>query len=154
VPLACGIALRGSIDLVERDAGGALRVTDHKTGKARLEEGAVIDGGKALQPVLYALAVERIMEARVVAGRLYYCTAAGGFTEREIALDEEARAAAQVVAETIGGALSEGFLPAAPAGGACDWCDYRVVCGIHEEQRTARKARGPLASLERLRDTP
>src|SRR5262249_17303176 len=56
VPLDCGIHLRGAIDLVERDATGAVRATDYKTGRFRASHGAVIAGGDVLQPVLYALA--------------------------------------------------------------------------------------------------
>ncbi len=157
VPLEGGIRLRGKIDLVERSADGAcLRVTDHKTGRSdRVPEGAVIAGGKALQPVLYALALERLFpEVRVAGGRLYYCTATGGFVERYVALDAPARAAARLLAETIGGALERGFLPAAPDRGACEWCDYRPVCGPREEARTARKDGGAVVALKKLRGHP
>ena len=57
--LDCGIRLRGSIDLIERRADGALRATDYKTGKARAQDGAIVGGGEILQPVLYALIFER-----------------------------------------------------------------------------------------------
>ena len=50
--------LRGSIDLVERHATGALRVTDHKTGRARWPERMIVAGGEVLQPVLYSLVLE------------------------------------------------------------------------------------------------
>jgi ATP-dependent helicase/nuclease subunit B len=55
IKVLSGARLRGSIDLVERRADGALRVTDHKTGKGRVQEGAVVRGGQALQNVLYGL---------------------------------------------------------------------------------------------------
>jgi len=153
VELDCGIALRGSIDLVERRDDGHLRVTDHKTGKDRVAEGDVVKGGEALQPVLYALAVEKLFpDATVDGGRLYYCTAAGNFATRDVPLDARARAAATAVAETVGRALDEPFLPAAPAEGACRWCDYRVVCGPYEELRSARKAKDRLAPLAALRE--
>jgi RecB family exonuclease len=152
VGLDVGLRLRGSIDLVERTADGRVRVTDHKTGKARVEADALVRGGESLQPVLYALAAEKLFpEARVVAGRLWYCTAAGEFATREVALDEAAREQAARVAKAIGGELERAFLPAAPAEGACRWCDYRVVCGPYEEQRTRRKRREDLAALETLR---
>src|SRR5439155_20261718 len=126
VPLDAGLLLRGSIDLVERagasraqraegersPAGLRLRVTDHKTGKERFAEGGVIDGGRTLQPVLYALAVEKLFPgATVDSGRLYYCTAAGGFEERQVPLSDAARAAAERVAKAVGAALDEPFLP-------------------------------------------
>jgi RecB family exonuclease len=55
IKVLSGARLRGSINLVERRADGALRVTDHKTGKARVPEGAMVWGGQPLQSVLYGL---------------------------------------------------------------------------------------------------
>jgi ATP-dependent helicase/nuclease subunit B len=154
VVLQSGLSVRGSIDLVERAPGGALRVTDHKTGKVRAERGFVIGGGKILQPVLYPLAAERLLGEPVRWGRLYYCTAAGGYEERVVDIDDDARRAASKFSATLGEALGEGFLPAAPGARECEWCDYRRVCGPYEEQRVAIKPRARLDSLRRLRATP
>lgn len=158
VPLACGLQLRGSIDLVERretPRGAVLRVTDHKTGKIRVPAGAVIAGGEALQPVLYALALEQLEPtAAVESGRLSYCTSAGGFSEVVVPLDDAARRSAERVARSVGQALAEPFLPAAPAAGACRWCDYQSVCGPYEELRTSRKPAARLAALRELRELP
>jgi RecB family exonuclease len=153
VVLDCGIRLRGSIDLVEQSAYGSLRATDYKTGKVRAKQGAtVIGGGEVLQPVLYALALEKLFPgSRVESGRLYYCTSAGGFEEVTIPLDGEAREAAADLAGVLGGALSEGFFPAAPAQGACTYCEYRPVCGPYEEIRASKKSRDRLVPLTRLR---
>lgn len=153
--LDCGIKLRGSIDLVEKGESGALRATDYKTGKVRAKEGMVIGGGEILQPVLYALALEKVLpNERSEAGRLYYCTSAGEFTEVNVPLDEAARAAAQKVADTVQQAILAGFLPAAPAKGACQYCDYLQVCGPYEERRTQRKSPSELIALESLRKEP
>jgi CRISPR/Cas system-associated exonuclease Cas4 (RecB family) len=152
IALDCGIQLRGSIDLVERHADGRLRVTDHKTGKLRFKEGEIVAGGLALQPVLYALAIEKLFPEQIVdSGRLYYCTSAGGFSDRSVPLDAEARKSAQRVADAIGQALAEPFLPAAPDEGACRWCDYKSVCGPYEELRVRRKPKGALEPLLELR---
>ena len=92
VALDCGLRLRGSIDLVESHRAGLMRVTDHKTGKADGSPGQIIAGATALQPLLYALVAEKLFagEAEISAGRLYFCTARGGFTELEVALDDAA----------------------------------------------------------------
>ena len=149
-----GLRLRGAIDLVERRADGMLRVTDHKTGRPWAKPGVVVGGGQTLQPLLYALAAERLLGAPAWAGRLYYCTADGGYAERVVRIDERSRALAAEVAGVIDGALRAGFLPAAPLPGACARCDYRPVCGPHEELRTARKPPGRLRDLARLRALP
>jgi CRISPR/Cas system-associated exonuclease Cas4 (RecB family) len=151
--LDVGIKLRGSIDLVEKHDDGRLRATDYKTGKVRAKEGeTVIGGGETLQPVLYALVLEKLFPGtKVDSGRLYYCTAAGNFTRVPIPLTEEARSAAKLVAKTIGDAIQTGFLPAAPAKDACKYCDFRPVCGPYEEIRTKKKAQDKLKPLKELR---
>ena len=149
-----GAQLRGSIDVVERRADGTLRVTDNKSGKARVPDGAVIFGGRALQPVLYALAAEALLASPVDSGRLYYCTAVGEFTERRMVLDGVSRAHAQRALGIVGRAIEQGFLPAAPAPDECNFCDYREVCGPHEALRTARKPATRLTDLKTLRELP
>jgi RecB family exonuclease len=154
VALDVGLVLRGSIDLVERRADGRLRVTDHKTGKVAAEKGAVTQGGTILQPVLYALACERLLPEPVDAGRLYYCTNAGDFTERVVPLDTASRTSAREVVQVVDDAMRAGFLPAAPAEHGCRWCDYRVVCGPYEFQRVKRKPEQRLKPLAQLRSLP
>jgi RecB family exonuclease len=155
VALDAGVRVRGSIDLVERSADGGLRATDYKTGKVRAKPGTVIGGGQTLQPVFYALTLEKLRPgARVEGGRLYYCTALGEFTQVDVPLDETARRAARLVADTVHGAIVKGFLPAAPEKKACEYCDYRRVCGPYEEQRTARKRLEELEPLDKLRRHP
>ena len=152
VLLDCGIHLRGSIDLVERQQASLLRVTDHKTGKATAKSDQVIDGGQTLQPVLYALAAEKLFKQDVVGGRLYFSTSTGGFSEVLVELDDFARDAAAHVATTIKTAIESPFLAPAPAKGECDRCDYRSVCGPYEELRVARKPQERLKPLTSLRD--
>jgi hypothetical protein len=154
VGLDCGIQLRGSIDLVERHPSGLVRVNDHKTGKVAAKSGQVVAGGASLQPSLYALAAEKLFEgeAKVDSGRLYFCTSAGGFAEYTVPLNEEARNAVAVVAETIDDAIREPFLPAAPSEQHCEWCDYHSVCGPYEERRAARKPKSNLAGLLTVRE--
>lgn len=155
VALDCGLRVRGSIDLVERSTGGAVRATDFKTGKVRATPATVIDGGATLQPVLYALVLEKVFPGESVeGGRLYYCTEAGSFTSVFIPLDARAREAFDRVASTIASALERGFFPAAPAERACLYCDFLELCGPGEPARALRKRPEPLASLTRLRSLP
>jgi ATP-dependent helicase/nuclease subunit B len=147
--------LRGSVDLVERRRDSALlRVTDHKTGKNRTTWKTVIGGGGALQPVLYSLAVEQALGAAVSSGRLFYCTAAGGFTDHEIPINDANRRAGLEALEIVDRAIELGFLPAAPAVRACTWCDFRVVCGPNEEKRVKGKPADKMGDLAALREMP
>jgi CRISPR/Cas system-associated exonuclease Cas4 (RecB family) len=178
VRLPFGLLLRGAIDLVEarvnarelgtearviaREPGTepaalVLRATDHKTGKPQENPSALTDGGRSLQPLLYALALEQIFPAaRVDSGRLYFCTSKGGFESHPVALDDFARLQAEQLAAAIDAQLEQGFLPAAPAQkGAvseCDHCSYRVVCGPYEPERVARVKARDFVRLSRLHE--
>jgi RecB family exonuclease len=150
VALDCGLQLRGAIDLVERQ-GDALRAVDYKTGVAPAAFGG-IDGGRALQPLFYALVLQKLFpDAQVTGGQAYYCTARGDYRRIEVPLGEHAREAADLVASTIGEALARGFFPAAPAKDACERCDFTAVCGPYEEQRVDKKEESRLKPLVQLR---
>jgi CRISPR/Cas system-associated exonuclease Cas4 (RecB family) len=144
--------LRGSVDLIERHRTlDLLRVTDHKTGRNRATPDLIVGGGAVLQPVLYGMSVERALGTRVVSGRLYYATTAGGFADKPIELTDYARQQAIEVLTIIDRAVELGFLVAAPDERACTWCDFRSVCGPHEAERVRKKSGDRLADLEALR---
>jgi len=147
--------LRGSVDMIERSARpGELRITDHKTGRNRTTARTVIGGGSLLQPVIYGLAVERILGGAVTAGRLFYCTAQGGFADHPVPLSEANRRAGLEALEIVDRAIELGFLPPAPADRACTWCDFRPVCGPDEPEHVRRKPSASLADLTALRRMP
>ena len=166
VTLAEGWRLRGIVDLIERRRGEAprgggapggapdLRVTDYKTGRDYTKRNLVVGGGEMLQPVLYGLAVEQLLGARVVESRPYYCTRTGGFGERVVALSGEARGRGTEVLGLIDRAIAAGFLPPAPRTRACGICDFRDVCGPNEEIRVKLKEQARMDELRALRDWP
>jgi CRISPR/Cas system-associated exonuclease Cas4 (RecB family) len=144
--------LRGSVDLIEHRADlDVLRVTDHKTGKNRSNPDLIVGGGTVLQPVLYSVAVEQGLGKKVDAGRLFYCTTAGGFVEHRVEINDYTRGQGLQALTIIDRAVEQGFLVAAPAERACTWCDFRPVCGPREEARVERKAKDKLADLAALR---
>ena len=148
-------SLRGSVDLIEeRRVDGAMRVTDHKTGKDRTKAPLVIGGGAVLQPVLYSLVVEQTTGRKVVESRLSFCTAAAGYSIQPVALDAASRRTGIEALEIIDRAIERGDLAAAPAEGACAWCDFRAVCGPAEEDRIRRKPPERLRDLRELRSRP
>ena len=152
--LAEGFLLRGILDLAEQDTSCAIRVTDYKTGKDRAEGSVVVGQGELLQPVLYSLAVERIRKQSVSEARLWYCTSTGGYSERIVPISDSTRNCGSEVLKIIDHAVQTGFLPPAPREGACNWCDFRAVCGPYEELRSTRKDQKPLAALFHLREMP
>ncbi len=145
--------LRGSVDLVEiSPTRNLLRITDYKTGKAPDRPPVYVGGGAVLQPVLYGLAVEQLLNKPVESGRLFYCTQRGGYRELHIRVNEQARHYAGRILHTVEDAVSRGFLPAAPAKDACERCDYQSVCGPYEYERSRRKQSGlePLYEIRRM----
>jgi RecB family exonuclease len=155
VTLPEGYRLRGIVDLIERKRGGSdLRVTDYKTGRDYTRRNLVVGGGEMLQPVLYGLVVEHLLDARVVESRLFYCTRAGGFSERLVPLSADARSRGTEVLALIDRAIAAGFLPAAPRARACGICDFRDVCGPHEELRIRQKDQARIEELRELREWP
>ena len=158
VRLDDGWTLHGVVDLVEArarpTAAGALRVTDHKTGRNRTAERMVVGRGEVLQPVLYGLAVEQVLRRPVEESRLFFATAAGGYDTRAVVLDETARRCAIEALSIIDRAIETGVVLPAPRRDACARCDYRVVCGPWEETRARRKDATKLVDLQALRRLP
>ena len=143
------------MDLVEEHGEtGVLRVTDHKTGKDRTKDNLVIGGGETLQPVLYSAAVEQMTNKAVAESRLFFCTTAGGYKVRRVSLLPPARRSGVEALEIVDRAIELGFLAASPHQRACAWCDFRPVCGPHEELRITRKQQDPLRDLIELRSRP
>jgi RecB family exonuclease len=157
------VKLRGAIDLVEESSTGTIRVVDHKTGKKhryRLDaqgsrsfyELQAVGAGETLQPLLYALAAEKLMDKKAAEARLSYSTVRGGFEEEVVYLNSRTRSMLAQVLNTIDDHLRQGWLPAFPRLGACAYCDYRSLCGPYEEERTAAKP--PIEGLVELRGLP
>ena len=117
-------------------------------------------GGELLQPVLYSMVVEAMQDVPVTEARLSFCTSRGGFQDRTVEINEWSRLQGRQALGTIARALEEGMLVPAPRRGtwkrpgACAVCDFRVVCGPHEERRSARKKTPPLEQLTDLRELP
>jgi ATP-dependent helicase/nuclease subunit B len=158
VVLPDGTRLHGVVDLIERRGDDEFRITDYKTGRYKLGDRVVVNGGRTLQPILYAMAVEAAFGGRVTASRLYYCTEDGNYKVRDWAVTgsvgEEVRRQGLGVLAVVDHAIATGHLPAAPDDGACTWCDFRAVCGPaaqHLPERKDQKPLGDLSALRRLR---
>jgi ATP-dependent helicase/nuclease subunit B len=151
VPIANGVLLKGSIDLVERHPSGVLRVVDHKTGRVPEPKPEMVGGGEVLQPVLYAMAAEKMTGEQVSFGRLYYSTIAQNYATIDVPLNDWSRRKAAHALEVIDAAMRDGFLPAAPRKDGCKRCEYLPVCGPYEEERAAIKSQPELKDLKDLR---
>ena len=111
-------------------------------------------GGGVLPPVLSGMPVEPPLGRAVSVGRLFYCTAAGSYSEHPIPLNERTRAAGLEALQVIDRAIESGFLAAAPAEDACGRCDFRPVCGPDVFRRVSGKPQDRLADVLALRSRP
>ncbi len=144
--------VRGSVDRIERHVErGTLRVIDFKTGKPPGRAPMYTGGGAVLQPLLYSLAIQQILETPVECGTLLFATQRGGYKSFECKNDERGGRELQLVLVTIDRMIENGFVPAAPQAKACDYCDYQAVCGPREPLRVARKHREELDPLNEIR---
>jgi RecB family exonuclease len=142
--------VRGSIDRVESGLHG-LRIVDLKTGRDHGSFDAV-GGGRTLQPMLYGLAAEQLLDQPVARGALEYATLRADYLVREIPVDEpSSRDRLRAVLEAIDAATRRGWLPALPQSGACRSCDFRSLCGEREERRARGKDQRLMPELDRIR---
>lgn len=147
-----GYLLRGSIDLVERrPSDERLRITDYKSGRRGGAGPGVVRGGQVLQPLLYAEAAEVLLDAEAESARLAYCTSKGGYHSDYYAVGPNSRARLVEVLKIIDSAVEDGFFPAAPAPGACRYCDFRPLCGPSEELRFRGKRAERFSALSEIR---
>ncbi|SDT10580.1 PD-(D/E)XK nuclease superfamily protein [Paenibacillaceae bacterium GAS479] len=148
VVLSSGLTMRvkGFIDRIDELAPHRYKIYDYKTGNPRkYDENGYFANGRQLQHALYAVAVEQHLrrsgidpEARVMESAYYFPTERG--RGEEILRLQNRR---EELAELTGYLLSSieaGAFPAVPADErACNWCDYRTVCG--NEAELAREKR-------------
>ncbi|HDT13768.1 MAG TPA: PD-(D/E)XK nuclease family protein, partial [Candidatus Aminicenantes bacterium] len=142
--------LRGSIDRVDRIGPDAYRVIDYKTGSSKPYEDLVEFGrGRALQPALYAVALERILarerpgaSPRVVESGYYFPSRRG--EGHEIMIGPFDRDRLRGLLADLLGLIEAGAFIAGPDA-KCEFCDYRGVCasggpsGPKQESETGRK---------------
>jgi CRISPR/Cas system-associated exonuclease Cas4 (RecB family) len=118
-----------------------------------MPEGAVVNGGENLQPILYTLAYEALTGEEVDSARLYYVTQRAGYVERVVRANEEALAVVAEFQRRLDEGIEEGFFPASPLEKpGCKYCDYLAVCGPRMQIDARRKQNDPrLSPLNWLR---
>lgn len=124
--------LRGRIDRIDEAGGGDFEVWDYKTGGTYgVEEGRGLRGGRQIQPALYAAAVEALLDRCGEKGKVsrsgYFFPSAKGRGRRIAeALDPKELGRVLTVLFDL---LRDGAFPHASDPDACNYCDFRTVCG-------------------------
>lgn len=123
------ILVQGAVDRIDRGLGG-LHVLDYKTGTPyRFKSDAtVFDGGRRMQHVIYAEAVEQLLDERV--GRVSYVfpTRRGQNEERTFERGQ-LRPGLKILGVMLDQLASGRLLPTDDAGD-CRFCDFASVCRV------------------------
>jgi ATP-dependent helicase/nuclease subunit B len=144
-PLPDGRVLNvvGRADRVDALPDGSLRVIDYKTGKAsrfaRSAKAAPFDGGRQLQPALYAAAIAGLLDAPVTRFEYRFPTERG---ENEIVsyAGEELERAREIVDGLLEHVRAGAFVPTND-GKDCIHCEYRTICRVRGEGKTTTSPR-------------
>lgn len=156
IPVGGGrkLALRGSIDRVDEAPDGTFHVWDYKTGGAfSFREKLGIHGGRRIQPALYAMALEVLLEraglrAPVSRSGYFFPGRKGEGQRIPVALDPDAT---RDVLGRLLDLLAAGAFPHSDAEEDCRFCDYETVCGGARRARARAKAKLAKATLPALR---
>lgn len=140
------VTFRGTVDRVDRTAGGGLSVLDYKTGRRRPHLEDPVGGGTQLQLPLYGLAARaRYRPVGPIAVHYWYVGDRGsgggrhpsdGFT----LTDDTERRLAEVVEALVGG-IEGGRFPGNPSG--CTSCPYDGICPPDRVRSWERKQGDP-----------
>src|SRR6266540_3641124 len=141
--------LRGSIDRVDEAADGTFHVWDYKTGSAwSIREGTGLRGGRQIQPVLYAMAFETLLDRAGRPGSVsksgYFFPGRKGEGQRMLApLD---RGQTREVLRRLFDLLAAGMFPHALSPEDCKFCVFEAICG--GAKAASARAREKLAGDE------
>ena len=127
--LECGPAvLRGQIDLIYQDAGGAWHIVDYKSDRIEAAQAAGYAGRYRLQMLAYAAAAARYLESPPAEARLYFLRPAAAVT-MATAPDavESARLRIADVARGLLSARRTGRF-ARTESATCESCLYAALC--------------------------
>jgi len=136
--------LRGSIDRVDEASDGTYEVWDYKTGSSlSVREGTGLRGGRQVQPVLYAMALETLLDRAGRPGKVsksgYFFPGRKGEGQRMVTpLD---RGQTRKVLGRLFDLLAAGMFPHAVTPEDCKFCDFEAVCGGAKEASERAKTK-------------
>jgi ATP-dependent helicase/nuclease subunit B len=150
--------LRGSIDRADEAPDGSFHVWDYKTGWALgYVETAGARGGRQIQPALYGMALDALLDAAGISGRVsrsgYFFPGWKGEGQR-IAPRADPSETRDVLGRLFD-LLRDGLFPHAASEDDCRYCDFESICGgarSAAERSDAKLAASDLLALARFRE--
>ncbi len=142
------IPLRGRADRIDVHADDTLRVVDYKTGRsnpyrADPKRGA-FNGGRLLQPALYADAIGAVRQQRVARFEYRFPTDRGG--NAIVGFDaHELHAAREVITGLVAHVRTGTFVPTTDAND-CKFCEHAPICRVSADDFSATSPRAEWAA--------
>lgn len=146
IPAGPGVLLlRGLIDRVDEAQDGSFHVWDYKTGGSwGIREGRGLRGGRQIQPALYAMAFEALLERAGRGGRVsqtgYLLPGRKGEGQRITTPVD--RGQTREVLGRLFDLVAAGMFPHALSAEDCKNCDFESICGGPE--RASKRAKRKL----------
>jgi RecB family exonuclease len=145
------LRVSGQIDRIDRRAEGGLVLRDYKTGRAPRDDGGVFRGGKQLQIPFYVLAAAKLFPGESVESAFLDYVDGG----RQVAFRPELVTGPKFKAllRELVDLITKGVFVQEPT--ACDFCDFKVVCGpkgLLQRRQLYKQRDASLLAYLRLRD--
>ena len=145
------LQVSGRIDRIDRRAEGGLVLRDYKTGRAPRDDGGVFRGGKQLQIPFYVLAAAKLFPGESVESAFLDYVDGG----RQVAFRPELVTGPKFKAllRELVDLITKGVFVQEPT--ACDFCDFKVVCGpkgLLQRRQLYKQRDASLLAYLRLRD--
>jgi ATP-dependent helicase/DNAse subunit B len=158
LPDGSELKLSGRIDRIDSNRSRtAIRVVDYKTGKFRINEQTVFEGGKKLQLSLYLLAAARLYglsNLEESMAQYYFVSSAGRFSAHPFtgAQWKEKRERLARLLQLIQTAMRHGLFPATPGEEKhhCKICDFQMICEKAVDRIYNLKSDAPELEFQRL----
>ena len=145
------LQVSGRIDRIDRRAEGGLVLRDYKTGRAPRDDGGVFRGGRQLQIPFYVLAAAKLFPGESVESAFLDYVDGG----RQVAFRPELVTGPKFKAllRELVDLITKGVFVQEPT--ACDFCDFKVVCGpkgLLQRRQLYKQRDAALLAYLRLRD--
>ncbi|HEY7924044.1 MAG TPA: PD-(D/E)XK nuclease family protein, partial [Vicinamibacteria bacterium] len=145
------LQVSGRIDRIDRRTEGGLVLRDYKTGRAPRDDGGVFRGGKQLQIPFYVLAAAKLFPGESVESAFLDYVDGG----RQVAFRPELVTGPKFKAllRELVDLITKGVFVQEPT--ACDFCDFKVVCGpkgLLQRRQLYKQRDAALLAYLRLRD--